>query len=88
MRHEHDFGDDDDGASAGAFVLTRTGAVGYLVDQTPGIRGLHHLEVWRMDARGRRRLDAGFEIDGASLKLRRSRLTWLHAGRPRAATLR
>ncbi|MDX6670144.1 MAG: hypothetical protein QOI91_507 [Solirubrobacteraceae bacterium] len=45
--------------------------------------------VWRLDARGLRRLDAGPGIEPFSLRLSRAgRLTWRRDGAPRDATLR
>lgn len=47
------------------------------------------VSVWRFDARGRRRLDAGPGIDRASLRLMSGgRLTWLRDGSSRIAALR
>ena len=64
-------------------VVRRTGAIAWvqqLEDET---------SVWRMDGRGRRRLDAGAGIDPRSLRtVAGGRLTWRRDGLARFAALR
>lgn len=63
-------------------VVRRSGAIAW-IQRLEG-----ELSVWRLDARGRRRLDAHPEIAPASLRRAGTRLLWTRAGATRRSTLR
>ena len=75
--HQHHVGSFEEGdAEVGLFRLTRTGAVGYIVKRSPYDSHTRLTEIWRMDRRGRARLDRGYSISRSYLRLRDGRLTW------------
>ena len=62
-------------------VARRSGAIAW-IQRLEG-----EVSVWRFDARGRRRLDAGPGIGPFSLRLVGGRLAWTHGTAPRTASL-
>ncbi len=87
-RHEHEVGSFRADAGIGGFRLTARGAVGYIVNRTPSQSRDRLLEVWRMDSRGRRRLDRGRQIKGGSLSLEGRRFSWINGKKRRFTALR
>lgn len=87
-RHEHEVGSFGADAGIGGFRVTARGAVGYIVDRTPSQSRNRLLEVWRMDGRGRRRLDRGRQIEGSSLSLAGGRFSWINGKKRRFTALR
>jgi hypothetical protein len=73
--------------SIGALVVKPDGAVAWIGASNSIVGHGHGHEVHRYDRRGQDELDRGTGIAGTSLRLHGSRLTWMHSGRVRSATL-
>jgi hypothetical protein len=74
--------------SVGSLVVKADGAVGWIGAAHSIIRnGSPVVEVRRFDAHGQAELDGGPGIALRSLRLHGSRLSWLHSGAERSATL-
>jgi hypothetical protein len=75
--------------SVDSIVVKRTGAVAWIAEGGSVISGhASDVEVDRADERGHSLLDSGAGIDGRSLRLRDSTISWRHAAATRTATLR
>jgi hypothetical protein len=71
-----------------AVVVTPGGAVGWIAQGGSVIHAGHGVvEVSKADARGRALLDSGAGIDGRSLRLLGSTVSWRHGGRVETARL-
>jgi hypothetical protein len=73
--------------SVDSLVARSDGGVAWIAAASSIGNHITEVEVRRVDARGRRRLDSGSAIARGSLRLRRSRLTWTHGGELRSSTL-
>lgn len=74
--------------SVGSLVLKSDGAVAWIGDGSSIVRHAHKIEVYKADSHGSVRLiDAGAAVAPGSLRLRGSKLTWMHGSARRAATL-
>ena len=74
-------------ATVERIVLKRNGSVAWLARGFSAKRDRMTREVYRLDRRGYRRLDEGPTIKRRSLRLHCRRLSWIHAGHKRTATL-
>jgi hypothetical protein len=74
--------------SVAALVVKADGAAAWIGEGHSIIGHGRGIEVHRFDTRGQAELDHGIGISPASLRLHFSRLTWLHSGHKRSATLK
>lgn len=73
--------------TVGSIVVNRAGNVAWIASAASIIRHGHGIEVAENSGAGVRRLDSGTGIVTGSLRLRGSRLTWLHGRATRSAKL-
>ena len=74
-------------SSVTSVVVTTGGAVGWIGSGSSIVRHSEVIEVHSADQHAQRLLDSGASIDGSSLRLHGSRLSWRHGGTTRSAKL-
>jgi hypothetical protein len=78
----------ESGETVTSLVVKPDGAVAWIASGASILPNSRKVEVQLVDRRGQRRLDSGRAIVPGSLRLKRSKLTWLHGRTLRSAWLR
>ena len=73
--------------SVGSLVLRADGGVAWIGTGSSIVGGRKLIEVRKADRSGAALLDSGRAVDSGSLRLHGSKLTWMHGGQVRSATL-